>query len=291
MDSSNITQTIIDTINSIFSTLFSSIDNSIYSILDKLVFVDSDVVSNGFMSSFLNGSSNRSLIIIANSLLFAFAIYYCIKLLYSHFVSTDIERPYQFIFKILVVGIFVNCSYFLVDFFIDINFNLSSAINRIGEFAFNKSINFSSLISNLNSIVTIEGSTFNIFSLDGIVKGFISFGLLSLIFSYTLRYVMIKVFVLITPFAISSLVIKSTSWFFRTWIKSIFSLLIIQSFVSLILLIIFSIDYSDDIFSKFMYIGGIYALSKANSYVRELIGGISTDLQLGISSLRGIINK
>ena len=75
MDGSNITQTIIDTINSIFSTLFSSIDNSIYSVLDRLVFVDSDVVNNGFMSNFLNGNSNRSLIIIANSLLFAFAIY------------------------------------------------------------------------------------------------------------------------------------------------------------------------------------------------------------------------
>ena len=40
-----------------------------------------------------------------------------------------------------------------------------------------------------------------------------------------------------------------------------------------------------------MYIGGIYALSRANSYVRELIGGISTDLQFGLSSLKGFINK
>ena len=72
---------------------------------------------------------------------------------------------------------------------------------------------------------------------------------------------------------------NSTSWFFKTWFKTIFSLLLQQSFISIILLIIFSFNYSsNDTISKLMYIGGIYALVRANSYMQHLIGGISTDI-------------
>ena len=39
-NSTDITQIIIDTINSIFETLFSSIDNNLYSILDDITFID-----------------------------------------------------------------------------------------------------------------------------------------------------------------------------------------------------------------------------------------------------------
>ena len=49
--------------------------------------------------------------------------------------------------------------------------------------------------------------------------------------------------------------------------------------VSIILLIIFSFNFSsNNIISQLMCIGGIYALVRANSYIRSLIGGISTDV-------------
>ena len=90
---------------------------------------------------------------------------------------------------------------------------------------------------------------------------------------------MIKVFVLISPFAILSLCLDNTSWFLKACIKNLFSLLLIQIIVSLILVILFSVNTSNnDLFSKFIYIGGIYALIKANSFVREFIGGISTNI-------------
>ena len=38
-----------------------------------------------------------------------------------------------------------------------------------------------------------------------------------------------------------------------------------------------------------MYIGGIYALSKANSYVRELIGGVSTDISSNFNNIKSNI--
>ena len=38
-------------------------------------------------------------------------------------------------------------------------------------------------------------------------------------------------------------------------------------------------------------IGSIYALSKANSYVQHLLGGISTDVSANLNIMKGIITK
>ena len=102
---------------------------------------------------------------------------------------------------------------------------------------------------------------------------------------------MIKIFILLTPFAILTLINQSTSWFFKTWFRILFSLLLQQSFISIILLIIFSFDFNaDDIFSKLVYIGGIYALMRANTYMRSLIGGISTDVSTNLN-LKSMLSK
>ncbi|MBO5349717.1 MAG: hypothetical protein J6A89_07890 [Clostridia bacterium] len=149
----------------------------------------------------------------------------------------------------------------------------------------NCNISFEELIVKINSIVSFE-TTLNVFSFDGMIKSFTSFGLFNLLFSYSLRYIMIKVFIILTPFMIITLLNTSTSWIFKSWFKSVISLLIVQSIISVILVIIFSTDFSaNNTFSKLIYIGSIYALIKANMYTRQIIGGISTDISAGISSL------
>lgn len=232
----------------------------------------------------------NSLLAITNALLLGFALFYAVKLLYSHFSYTEVERPYQFFFKILIFSICINSSFFICEEIININSLISGSIREIGKNIFGSDISFNSLILNLNSVVSVESESFNIFSVDGIIKGLISFSLFNLVFSYSLRYIMIKVFILISPFAFLTLINHSTSWFYKSWIRNFIGLLLLQSLISLILLIIFSIDYNaNDLFSKFMYIGGIYALTRANTYIKELIGGISTDVSNVFSSIKGLI--
>lgn len=279
MESINLTDVIIKTINNIFQNLFSSIDNSIFSFLDDLVFIDNNILNESFMQKIFGTNSSNGLLLIANSLLSGFLIYYSIKLLYMHFTGIQTERPYQFIFKIIIFGICANYSYFILEQLLNINSFLSSSIREIGENIFGNNISFSELINKLNSTISTSASEFNIFSFEGIIKSFTSISLFNLIFSYSLRYIMLKVFILITPFAILTLINTSTSWFFKMYLKTILSLLLIQSLVSIILLIIFTFNFdSNNIFSQLMCIGGIYALIRANSYMKELIGGISTDI-------------
>ena len=125
----------------------------------------------------------------------------------------------------------------------------------------------------------------NVFSFNGIVKSFTSFGLINLVFSYSLRYIMIQIFVLISPFAFLSLVSNSSEWFFKVWLKNFLSLLLVQVFVSIILLLSFSIPLTDtSSITQLLYIGIIYALSRANSYIKEIFGGISTSVNSNIST-------
>jgi hypothetical protein len=285
-----IIQTISTTINSLFSSLFSSIDNNIYSILDDIVFVDSDILKDNFMNSFLGTSSTTGLIVIANSLLLGFSLFYIIRYFLSHYLSTDVEQPFQFIFKLFIFAILANSSYFIIELLLDINSLLSSSIRSVGEHVFGCNISFSQLILKLNNIITTDITTLNVFSLEGLLKSFISISLLNLLFTYSLRYVILKVFLLLTPFAFLTLINSSTSWFFKSWFKIVLSLLLLQSFVSIILLVIFSLDFSSpDMFSKIICVGAIYALSKANSFIRDLIGGISTEVSSNIGSLRYLI--
>ena len=286
----NITQIIIETINTILQNLFSSIDNNLYEILDDIIFINPDIISDSFFEKILGANSHNGIILICNSLLFGFILYYSIKYLFSHFNYNQIEKPSQFIFKIIIFGICINFSYFFIKEILSFTSNITLAIRGIGEDLFNKNICFSELILEINKSIGISFSSLDVFSLDGIIKISLSSSLLSLVFTYAFRYIMVKIFILLTPVAFLSLILQNTSWFFKSWIRNLFSLLFIQIIVSLVLLILFSMDYSSgNLIIKFIYIGAIYALIKANSFLRQIIGGIATEVSGGISGMKNLM--
>ena len=290
METTNtVTQTIIDTINTIFENLFSSIDNNLYSVLDNITFIGSDILNDKNFENIFGTSTSNGILLIANSLLLAYILYYSIKYLVSHFTYSRIDTPGSFILKLVLCGICMNFSFFIMQFVLDLNFNITSAIRTLGENLFGKEVSFSQLITTINTTASVDTNSINIFSIDGLIKGTLTLSLLNLVFSYSFRYVMVKVFVLLSPFAFLSLSLTHSSWFFRTWAKNLFSLLFIQIIVSLVLLVLFSMEFSDtDLFTKFIYIGGIYVLIKANSFVREFIGGVSTNISQTVNSFTNL---
>lgn len=285
-ETNTISQTIIDTINTIFETLFASIDNNLYSVLDEVTFIGPDILNDKNFENIFGTQTSNGILLIANSFILAFIIFYAARYLLSHLTYTQTEAPFRFIFKLLLFGIAMNFSFSIMEMVLDLNFNISLAIRNLGKNLFEKNINFSELINTINTTMSVDTASLNIFSIDGLIKGTLTISLLSLIFSYSLRYIMVKVFVLLAPFAFISLTLNSTSWFFKAWSKNLFSLLFIQIIVALVLLILFSMDFSaTNLFSKFVYVGGIYALIKANSFVREFIGGVSTNVAQTVQNL------
>ena len=287
---SNMSQVVIETINTIFSDLFKSIDTNLFKILDNLTFINSDILNDKYFGRIFGTSANNGILLIANSLLIGYVLYYSAKYLTSNLTLSKIENPVQFIFKLIIFGIAMNGSYFIIGQILDINFSVSSAIKSLGEDLFNQSISFSKLIESINTNLQITEESLNVFSVEGIIKGTTTISLVNLITVYAVRYVTIKILILISPFAVLSMCLENTSVFFKLWFRNLLSMLFIQIIVSIILLILFSVDYnSNDLMTKFMYIGGIYCLLKANSFVREFMmgAGISTNVQNSIGLVRG----
>ena len=291
MDSSQISSIISSTINEMFYKVFSSIDNSIYTVLDDFTFISTDILSDKYFSNIFGSSSKSGILLIANALVFGYLLYYAFKLLFSHLGVTQVERPAQFILKLIIYTICMNFSLFICEEIIDLISIISSSIRQVGENLYKNPICFSELIKELNSVISV-GESLEIFSLDGIIKSIISVGLLNLVITYAVRYVLIKIFVFLSPFAILSLCNKSTSILFKSWFKSFISLMLVQVFVAIILLLIFSLDFeTNNTFSKFILIGAIFILIKANTYIREMLGGISSDVGMGLGNIKGLIMK
>lgn len=284
-NNSNISTIIINTINTILQNLFSSIDNQLYEVLDDITFISSDILHDSFFEKILGTTSSAGILLIANSLLFGFVLYYSIKYLFSHLTYSQVETPIQFIFKCIIFCICINSSYFIIENILNLVSNITLLIRGIGEDLFNAPICFSELILNINTFFDTNANI-DIFSLDGIIKATVTMSLLTLVFTYSFRYVMLKVFVLLTPFAFLSLLLYNTSWFFKAWMRNLFSLLFIQIIVAIVLLLLFSIDFtSNNLLTKFIYIGAIQFLIKSNSFVREFIGGVSTTFSQNVNTL------
>ena len=64
------------------------------------------------------------------------------------------------------------------------------------------------------------------------------------------------------------------------------ALMFVQLFVPLVLIVIFMVKET-----KLLFVGGIYALSKINDYVREMFGGISIDVSSNISGMISMLKK
>lgn len=290
MDSSAITlQNIFQVINSAFSNLFSSLDSNIFSILDDIIFINSDILNDNLINKILGSSATSGLLLLCNSIILGFVLYYIISLILSHIVMFKLQTPCQFVLKLIIISILINYTYDICGFMLDLNSNISSIIRSIGEELFGTSICFSNLESKINIYLSDSSNSFNVFSIQGFLKSFSSIGILNLVLSYSLRYIMIKIFILIFPFAIISLLNESSSYFFKTYIKSFISLLFTQSIVALVLLIVFSLDFTtNNLFSQVIFIGTIYCLSRVNYFMKELMGGITTTVYSNASNLQSL---
>ena len=288
-DEINLTEIILKTINELFSKTFSSIDNSIYSTLDEIAFIKPDILSNNSFNQILGNSSYDGILLICNSLVLGFIIYYAINYLISHLIYSKIDSPKQFVFKCIIFIAIMNSSFWICEEIINIISLITNSLSDISNNLFNLPISFSSFIDNINKNIYISGTDFNIFSFDGIIKSFTSFGLINILFTYSLRYIMVQVFILLSPFAFLSLITNSSEFFFKAWIKSFVSLLLVQLLISIILLLSFSININQNI-SKLLYIGIIFALTRANNYIKEIFGGISTNVSTSISNINNLNN-
>jgi len=270
------------------SNLLSSINENLYEWLDELAFINTDITKS--ITYVIGHDSHSGINLICNSLIYGFLIYYAISYLLSHIIFSQIERPIQFVFKLLLCAIALNASEALCTGLIFLCSHISEMILELGYFLFGYDVSFSSLVWDILPREYFVSNSFSLFSFDGIVRTSISFGFLNLSVGYAIRYILLKVLIIISPFAILSLASSKTSSFFKSWFKNFLALLFLQIFVAIILLVCFIICEKDAkiLPTQILQLGIIYTLFKANSFVKEFIGGFSTEVNLNSSNFSSL---
>lgn len=280
---------IFNSLNDLFSKLFSSIDNNIYSNLDEITFINTDIIKFSNITKIVGDNSKEGILLISNALIFGIIIYYSINYLISHLTMSKIQNPTQFIFKLIIFSILMNFSVWICLQIVDIISTVSLLVRQIGEKLFKESICFSSFIEVINEKIYLNEENIDIFSFDGIIKFFLSVGFINLIFTNSLRYIMVQALIILSPFAFLCLISDKTEMYFKKWLISFLSLLLEQILISVILILSFSFENNlDQTYLKILYIGVLNALSKSNYYMNQIIGGISTTVQSGISNLKKV---
>lgn len=292
-NTSEIISIVLEIINSICSNLISSIDKTIFPLLDKLVFIDNNIFSNGDkFNKLLSNSPSNGVLILANCLFTAFILYYAGRLIIANLTSTQIESPPKFFIKAFLSGVSMNYSLSISKFLISATSLISTFFCTLGKNVFGKEISFQALLTILD---TTNYGNIDMLSLNGILSAMLSISSLALIFSFAFRYIIIEVLIIISPFAILCTMNNSTVGFFKSWFKSILSLLILQIIISIMLLIPYTLlnESNDILFNKVLLVGSLLALLKSNQFVKEFIGGIGigTNFQSGVAGIRSLISK
>ena len=281
---STISDSLIELLNSLFSSLFSSIDSNLYFVLDELIFINQKIFEDALLDKFLSNTLDNSLIIICNALIAGILIYYCFSHLLSHITYFKTQPFYFFIFRIILCAILMNFSLTICENIIKFIDIISNVILDLGNFYFENSVNFSSFIELTSEYAFDEN--FSLFSFNGILQSFYSFGFFNLLISYALRYILVRLFILLSPFAFIALSLDKFSSFFKNWLKCFIGLLFIQIIVALILILGFSLDFANNtILNQILFLGIIFAIAKANQITIDLIGGINTSINTTFNSV------
>lgn len=146
----DITKIVIDTANTLCSNMLQSIDSAIYPLLDKTIFIDEEIAEDSYFEKIFGNSPVSGVLMLANCLLFAFILYYCIRLVTSHFSGAEVEPPNRFFLRAILAIALVNSSLEICKLLLGITKDISSFFCELGRDIFRKDISFLSLISSLS---------------------------------------------------------------------------------------------------------------------------------------------
>lgn len=288
MNYENVATIVSDSLSSLVNNLLSSVDNSVFSVLDELAFLNASSISDKYFVYFF--SKPLSLIALCKALLLAFLMYYIIAYFFSLFTCSNFQKPFSFIFKIFFSALFIHWSIDICEYILDFFSLLTDILKELGFSVFSIKMSFSLLYEEITRLFLSSISVpFQLFSFDGVLKSLLSFGFINLLFTYSVRFIFVKILVLISPFAFLTLALDQTSWIFKIWFKNFIGQLFTQLFICIVLFTMFSFSYlSNPIIIKLLYIASIVCLIRLTSFVKDFTSGFTSDVSSSLSSIKAL---
>lgn len=269
-------QDIINSLNSVSEKLFKSIESEVYTYIDKLVGITPDIFKDEPLKKIFSQDSVNSIILIANSFVLFYIIFFVIQKLISMYNGEKSQNVYGFIIKLIIVGALVNSSFLICKEIINLTSLLSNCIDGLIQDVCGKSATFENLKESILKIEDLAKS--DVLSLNGVIKGVISFGSISILINFGIRYVTIIFLIITSPFAFVTLSSESTVGIFKTWMKSFFVSLMTQIVVKIVIFIPLLYKKTNSMMYKIVLVGSIYIIYKINNFTKQIFVKISSDM-------------
>src|SRR5574344_66773 len=269
-------ENVLNTLNTVSEKLFKSIEGEVFTQIDKLININPELIKESPLKEVMYEDKINGIILIADSLILFFILYFIISKLISVYNSNNSHKTYVFIIRLIIVMALVHSSYYICLEIINLVNQFTICVDEVIKSICGKYANFEMLKENILAIKDLKSS--DLLSLNGIIKGIISFGSISILINFSIRYVTIIFLIIISPLAIVSLSSELTIGVFKVWIKNLITLLFTQIIVKFIIFIPLLYKNTNSTMYKIILVGSIYILYKINNFTKELFIKITSDL-------------
>lgn len=266
---------ILNSLNIISEKLFKSVEKEVYITLDKIIDIGPNILKIEPLKSVLFENKINGIIIIANSLMMFYITYYICSQIISLYNGNKAENIYIFIVKIIIISLIINNSYFIIELILDLFDKITYSINLYCSDVCGMDLTFNNLKEKILSIKDFMKNDF--LTLDGLIKGVISFGAVTVLINFSIRYVTIIFLIIIFPLVITTLSSNITIGIFKSYFKILITSLTTQIIIKLILLIPLIYKDVNSIMFKVILVGSIYIIYKINMFIKDLLVKMSEE--------------
>lgn len=267
---------ILNAINTIAEKIFKSVEGEVFKGLDELLIINETILTKEPLNTLFVKSDTKGLIMLSITFIIFFLVYYAIVRLISMYNGEAVDNVFKYMLRIILCAICSASSLFICEQILSINGILTEVIANIGKDLTKETICFESLrevVLDLNKYMSEEA-----LSIDGIIKGVISFGATTILITFAIRYVTIIFLILVSPITIMFAASEATYGIFKSWTKMLCGNLFIQNVVVIILMIPLSVKRIDADIYKIILVGSIYLLYRINNFSKEFFGNISEQI-------------
>ena len=264
---------IINAINTVAEKIFKSVEGEVFKGLDDLLIIDETILEKDPLSTLFIKAETSGLILLISSFILFFFVYYVLSRVISMYNGEVSENIFKYILRIIVCVILSTSSIYILKEILMLNGIVTNIIAQIGKDLTGETICFENLrevITNLDKYMSSEA-----LSIDGIIKGVISFGASTILISFAIRYVTLIFLIIVSPITIMFASSSATYGIFKSWSRLLIINLLVQNIVVIILMIPLSIKNSNNESFKIILVGSIYLLYRVNNFTKDFLGNIS----------------